>query len=81
MTLVNWEFGAGDIAVMAGAGRVARNWVMAQMKDRALVGFLSLDTNAIMSRKGLLDITTLHQRWDRQYTLLQDGKPISIEHP
>ncbi len=37
MTLVNWEFGAGDIAVMAGAGRAAGTWVMVQVKDRALV--------------------------------------------
>ncbi len=81
MTLVNWEFGAGDIAVMAGAGRAAGTWVMAQMKYRALVGFLSLDTDAIMGRRGLLDITTLHQRWDRKFTLLQNGNPISIEHP
>lgn len=81
VTLVNWGFGAGDIAVMAGAGRAAGNWIMAQVKDRALVEFLSLDIDAVMSRRGLLDITSLHQRWDRKITLLQNGRPISIEHP
>lgn len=81
MTLVNWGFGAGDIAVMAGAGRAAGNWVMAQMKDRAPVDFLSLYIDAIMSRKGLLGISALHERWNKKLTLLQNLRPIWIEHP
>lgn len=79
--LVNWGFSAGDIAVMAGAGRTVGTWLMAQSKDRGLADFLSVDTDKILTRRGLVDINALHKRWDCKLTLLQNGRPVSIVHP
>ena len=79
--LLSWGFSAGDIAVMAGAGRAAGTWLVAQLKDRALIDFLSVDVDEIVTRRGLVDVNTLHQRWDRKLTLLQNGRPVSIVHP
>jgi hypothetical protein len=79
--LLSWGFSAGDIAVMAGAGRAAGTWLVAQLKDRALIDFLSVDVDEIVTRRGLVDVNALHQRWDRKLTLLQNGRPVSIVHP
>jgi len=42
MTLTSWDFGAGDIAVLAGAGRAIATWLMSQRRDRALLEFLAV---------------------------------------
>lgn len=81
LTLVNWEFGVGDIAALAGAGRNVGNWVMAQTRDRNLVDFLKVDIDTIITRKGFIDVVELHKRWDRKLTLFQNGRPNTLEHP
>ena len=80
-TLANWGFGAGDIAVIAGAGRTVGTWLFAQVRDRNLLSFLSVDPEDVVRRKGILDVTTLHQRWDKKLTLLKNGKPYLIQQP
>ena len=79
--LANWGFGAGDIAVLAGAGRAVITWVMAPSKDRSLLEFLQLDTQDIFLRRGIIDPAALHSRWDRQLTLFRNGKKLSITGP
>ena len=76
--LANWGFGAGDIAVIAGAGRTVGTWLFAQVRDRNLLSFLSVDAEDAISRKGLLDVVALHRRWDTQITLLKNGKPYML---
>ncbi|KAF2256116.1 hypothetical protein BU26DRAFT_557591 [Trematosphaeria pertusa] len=73
LTLAAWGFSAGDIAVLAGAGRAVGNWVMNHLKDQALLQFLKVDPEDLIPRKGLIDPAALHQRWDVQLTLLQNG--------
>ncbi|MCJ1287592.1 hypothetical protein MMC26_006944 [Xylographa opegraphella] len=80
MTLTSWGFGAGDIAVMAGAGRFVGNWLMAQRRDRALLDFLALEPEDILQRKGLVDTVALHNRWDKKLVLLKNGKRHVITH-
>jgi hypothetical protein len=81
LTLANWGFGVGDIAVFAGAGRNVGNWLMAQTRDRNLVDFLKLDIDSIIIRRGLIDVVELHKRWDHKITLLQNGSPMVVAHP
>ncbi|MCJ1414751.1 hypothetical protein MMC32_001079 [Xylographa parallela] len=81
MTLSSWGFGAGDIAVMAGAGRFVGNWLMAQRQDRALLDFLALQPEDILQRKGLVDTVALHNRWDKRLVLLKNGRRHVITHP
>jgi hypothetical protein len=73
LTLSTWGFGAGDIAVLAGAGRAVGTWVMNQIKDQALLQFMRVDPEDLIPRKGLIDTTALHQRWDVRLTLLHNG--------
>ncbi|MCJ1472632.1 hypothetical protein MMC13_001281 [Lambiella insularis] len=80
ITLSSWGFGAGDIAVIAGAGRAVGNWVMAQRRDRALLEFLQLQPEDILQRKGLMDTIALHNRWDKKLTLLKNGRLCTIEN-
>ena len=77
--LANWGFSAGDIAAMAGAGRSAGNWLMAQARDRSLLEFLGVDVEDIVIRKGLLDVVALHSRWDQKLFLLQNGKSTTFQ--
>jgi hypothetical protein len=81
MTLSTWGFSAGDIAVLAGAGRAVGTWVMANIKDRSLLDFLNVDSKDILVRAGLVDTAMLHLRWDNQLTLFQNGKKITINPP
>ena len=77
--LANWGFSAGDIAVIAGAGRSVGNWLMAQAKDRNLLDFLGLDVDSVILRKGLLDTGALHQRWDQKLHLLRNGRRMTMQ--
>jgi hypothetical protein len=79
--LATWGFSAGDVALLAGAGRSAGNWLIAQLKDRALLDFMSIDIDQILTRKGLIDTVSLHQRWDVKLRLLQNNKPVTIKNP
>ena len=79
LALANWGFSAGDIAALAGAGRVACNWLIAQSKDRSLLEFLALDVEDVIRRKGLLDLGALHVRWDQKLHLLKDGKMVTLQ--
>ena len=54
---------------------------MAQAKDRALMDFLAIDIDTVITRKGFIDVTELHRRWDCKLTLLKNGRPFSLEHP
>ncbi|KAL9080513.1 MAG: hypothetical protein Q9157_000747 [Trypethelium eluteriae] len=79
--LISWGFSVGDVATIAGAGRKAGNWLMAQMQDRNLLDFLKLDIDSVFVRRGLVDVIKLHQRWDSKITLLRNGTPIDVSNP
>ncbi len=79
LALANWGFSAGDIAAIAGGGRSAGNWLMAQFRDRSLLEFLAVDVENIILRKGLLDVVALHSRWDQKLFLLKNGKMVTIQ--
>jgi len=81
ITLANWGFGAGDIAVIAGAGRAVGNWLMAQRRDRALLDFFAVQPEDILQRKGLMDVVALHKRWDQKLVLLKNGRRHTITQP
>jgi hypothetical protein len=76
LTLANWGFGAGDIAVLAGVGRSVGTWVMAQHEDRGILSLLDVTPDDILLRKGLIESAALHRRWDNVLTLLQNGKRV-----
>jgi hypothetical protein len=78
VTLANWGFSVGDIAVMAGAGRNATTWVLAQFKDQNLIDWMGFDVDTILKRKAICDTTELHSRWDARITLMQNGQKTSI---
>ena len=79
LALANWGFSLGDIAALAGAGRYAGNWLMAQTRDRSLLEFLAVDVDDVILRKGLLDVVALHSRWDQKLFLLKNGRLITIK--
>lgn len=81
MTLANWGFSTGDIALLAGAGRQAGTWLMSQIKDRGLIEFMNIDIDSVLSRKGIVNTTELHLRWDKKLRLLRNNRPYSIESP
>src|SRR5216110_870665 len=81
LTLASWGIGAGDIAVLAGVGRSVGTWLMAQHEDRGWLGLLGVTPDDVLRRRGLIDTMALHQRWDNELILLQNGKRIKIEHP
>lgn len=78
VTLANWGFSVGDIAVLAGAGRNATTWVLAQFKDQNLIDWLGFDVDTILERKGICATNELHTRWDTKITLIQNGQRTSI---
>lgn len=80
-TLTSWGFGAGDIAVIAGAGRAVGNWLMAARKDQALLDFFAVLPEDILQRKGLVDVVALHKRWDQKLVLLKNGRRHTISQP
>ena len=45
---------------------------MAQIKDRSLLDFLGLNTKTVLTQRGLIDVTKLHERWDRKLILLKN---------
>ena len=73
IALANWGFSAGDIAAIAGAGRNIGTWVMAQIRDQNLLDFIKVDPDHLIPRKGIIDPTALHKRWDVALILLQNG--------
>ena len=79
LTLANWGFGAGDIAVLAGAGRSVGNWLLASAKDRSLFDFLNVDVENVILRKGLVDVIALHETWDTQLVLLKNGRKFKVK--
>lgn len=79
VTLASWGFSASDIAVLAGAGRSGFNWLMAQTRDLSLLEFMKVDPDDLISRKGLIDLSALHDRWDAKLILLKNGQKHVIE--
>ena len=79
LTLVNWGFSAGDVAVIAGAGRKAGTWMLAQFKDRTLFDWMNVDVDAVFTRKGLFETADLHKRWDQKIYLLKNGQRSSFQ--
>lgn len=79
--LSQWGFSAGDIAAMAGAGRVVGTWVIAQARDRNLLDFMRVDVNDVIVRKGLIDRFVLQERWGTKLVLLQNGRKRVIRPP
>lgn len=80
LALANWGFSASDIAAIAGAGRNVGTWVMAQIRDQNLLDFVRVDPEDLIPRKGIIDPTALHKRWDIALTLLQNGRKCSIKN-
>jgi hypothetical protein len=81
LTLANWGFSAGDVAILVGAGRKAGTWVFAQMKDQNLLDWMGVDLDAVLTRKGLCDTAELHARWDKKITLVKNGQRTNIISP
>jgi hypothetical protein len=71
--LQSWGISAGDIAVLAGAGRAVGTWVMNKFKDEALLQFMRVDPEDLIPRRGLIDPSALHQRWDVRIRFTQGG--------
>ncbi|KAL8754100.1 MAG: hypothetical protein Q9184_005222 [Pyrenodesmia sp. 2 TL-2023] len=78
VTLATWGFSAGDIALIAGAGRKAGTWLMARFKDRALLDLMNVDIDTVFKRKGLFETADLHKRWDQKFTLYKNGQRTSF---
>jgi hypothetical protein len=53
---------------------------MAQHEDRGFLSLLGTTPDDILRRKGLIDTTALHNRWDKKLTLLQNGHRVKIQH-
>ena len=81
LNLANWGFGAGDIAVIAGAGRSVGTWLLANAKDRGLFEFLKVDKENVILRTGLIDVGQLHKRWDTKLVLLKNGRRFEMHTP
>ncbi|KAH0565506.1 hypothetical protein GP486_001100 [Trichoglossum hirsutum] len=79
-TLSRWGYCPSDISVIVGAGRTVGTWVMAQLKDQALLDFMRVAPEDLVVRRGLIDMNSLHRRWDVSLTLLQNGKLCRIDH-
>jgi hypothetical protein len=79
LTVANWGFSAGDVAVIAGAGRKAGTWLLAQFKDRTLFDWMNVDVDAVFTRKGLFETADLHKRWDQKIYLLKNGQRSSFQ--
>lgn len=39
------------------------------------------DSTRVFARRGMIDVTALRPRWDRNITLFQNEKKASIVHP
>jgi len=77
MPLASW---AGDIAVFAGAGRTIRTWPMSQRKERALLEFLTVEPEDLLRRRGLVNVISLHQRWDQMLVLSKTKDNIRLRN-
>jgi hypothetical protein len=75
MALANWGFSVSDISQLAGAGRAAGTWLMAQIRDRGLIEFIGIDIDSVLTRRGIIKTTKLHLRWDKKLRLLRNNKP------
>lgn len=64
-SLLQIGFSAGDIAVLAGAGRAIVTWLTAKFKDAALFEYLCVDADTLIERTGLVDTTELKDRWGK----------------
>ncbi|KAL8673942.1 MAG: hypothetical protein Q9168_001637 [Polycauliona sp. 1 TL-2023] len=82
VALATWGFSVGDIATIAGAGRKAGTWIMAQFRDRALFDWMNVDIDTVFRRKGLFVTAILQKRWDEKFILMKNGKRtiFSNEH-
>ncbi|KAI4276215.1 MAG: hypothetical protein L6R38_005718 [Xanthoria sp. 2 TBL-2021] len=74
VALATWGFSVGDIATIAGAGRKAGTWMMAQFKDRVLLDWMNVDIDTVLTRKGLFETADLQKRWDQKIMLYQNGQ-------
>lgn len=76
--LIQVGFGAGDVAVMAGAGRAIVTWLTAKVKDAALLDYLGVTPEDLVLRKGLVDPSQLKNRWGSNLKLLKDGRMVLV---
>ena len=77
--LANWGFSAGDIAVLAGAGRSVITWLSASGRDRVLLDFLKTTSSDLGIRRGLIDPIALNKRWSKKIVLFRNGERCVLE--
>lgn len=76
--LANWGFSAGDIAVLAGAGRNVITWLSAEARDRNLLDFLKVSPTGLGIRGGLINTASLNQRWGQTAVLFKNGRRCEL---
>jgi hypothetical protein len=74
--LSNWAFGAGDIALLAGAGRQVITWMTTNSRDNGLLDFLGTTSSDLNLRRALVDPVALNKRWGKKLLLLQNGQQV-----
>ena len=80
-SLISLGLSTSDIAIIYGAARKAGTWVKAQWNDQQLLGFLQVETDDIMKRRGLIDVNRLNERWGKTLTIMSDGRKRSTRVP
>ena len=78
--LAGYQLGVGEIAILTGVGRDVINWINNASRDRDFLQLLGLDSETILTRKGLLNVVELGERWSQQVTIIQNGN-LAIYHP
>ncbi|KAF2820845.1 hypothetical protein CC86DRAFT_112481 [Ophiobolus disseminans] len=78
-SLLQVGFSVGDIATLAGAGRAIVTWMTTKSKDAALLEFLDVDSDTLIERTGLVDVTELKNRWGKDLKLFLDGKCRNVK--
>ncbi|KAI4190122.1 MAG: hypothetical protein L6R41_000991 [Letrouitia leprolyta] len=65
-----------DVAAILQHGRVFGNWLRASQNDQELFESISEVYGAVMTRRGLVDVTLMNNRWSRQLHLIHQGRIV-----
>jgi hypothetical protein len=79
LKLANWGFSAGDIAVIAGAGRQVITWLTANSRDQGLLEVLGTSQFDLPIRRGLVDPVALNRRWSKKISLFRNGRKVEAQ--
>ena len=80
-SLVSLGISSSDIACIYGAARKVGTWVKAQWNDLQLLGFLQVEKEDILKRKGMIDIDGLNERWGKTLTIMAKGQKTHYKSP